>query len=420
MSSTKKKEILKYIERKIFPYKLNETSKSKLNILNDKYELEELKKAVDISFTKYIFYDKDGNINADSVNTFFSKIGGIAYNNSLPPINKQINYIKNICKNKFVYWNDTEATSILNDYIKALEKWGWSEEQILFDLENETMNESMKCSNWTQWRGFIQSWIKSIDEQISKSKLEIKENSLVSFEKRYSVLNEIGSGSFGITYICLEKRLNKKFVIKDFSCERISSLENEEFFKKFIIEIDSLFNLHHQNIVSIYDYYIDVNKHRAFYVMEYIDGGNIEEFLKRNPNECNNLFIQAINVFCYLENKKMCHRDIRINNILVSSDCQLKLIDFGFIKNIDNSISVHSATKLINYPYSVPEELNNTKPKYDCKTDIYFLGKLFEDLINNLKLEKFKYSKILNKMTSYNKKERYSTFKSILKDLSKK
>ena len=101
MSSTKKTEILKYIERKIFPYKLNETSKSKLNILNDKYELEELKKAVDISFTKYIFYDKDGNINADSVNTFFSKIGGIAYNNSLPPINKQINYIKNICKNKF-------------------------------------------------------------------------------------------------------------------------------------------------------------------------------------------------------------------------------------------------------------------------------------------------------------------------------
>lgn len=417
MSNNKKSDILKYIEKKISPYKLNEASKSKLNLLNEKYEIDELKKAVDISFTKYISYNQDGKIKRDSINNFFNKIGGIAYNNSLPPINRQINYIKNICKNKFNYWDDSKATDILNDYVQALKKWGWTEEQIISDFEGETLTKTMNSSNWSQWRNVIEGWTSSIYDQISKSKLEIKENSTISFEKNYSILNEIGSGSFGITYICFEKRLNKKFVIKDFSCERISSLENEAFFKKFIVEIDSLFNLHHQNIVSIYDYYIDTKKHRAFYIMEYVDGGNIEVFLKTNPNELNNLFIQSLNAFHYLETKKVCHRDIRIDNLLVSSDCQLKLIDFGFIKNIETTTSVHSSTKLINYPYDIPEELNNTKPKYDCKTDIYFLGKLFEDLINRLKIDKFKYSKILKKMTSYKRKDRYSSFKSILKDI---
>lgn len=420
MSKRKDLDIKNYIEKKIFPHKLSETSKSKLNILCDNYSYDELKKAVDISYSKYVKINKNGSLNISSLENFLNKIGGIAHNNSLPPVEKQLNYIKNILKNKFTYWDDSKANEILNNYLLALKKWGWSENDILSDLKGETFNKSNECSCWSQWKNLIEGWIDYIYNQIDKSKLEIKENSIISFEKSYSIVNQIGSGSFGITYICFEKRLYKKFVIKDFSCERISSLENEGFFKKFIIEIDSLFNLHHQNIVSIYDYYFDIKKRRAFYVMEYIDGGNIEEYLTSNPKECNNIFLQALNAFSYLESKKMCHRDIRINNILVSNEGQLKIIDFGFIKKIETNDSVHSATKLITYPYDFPEELNKAKPKYNCKTDIYFLGKLFEDLVKRLELKSFKYKKIIEKMICYDQKGRYSSFKSILHDIERK
>ena len=408
-----KSKSLKYLENKIFPFQLNEAYKSKFNILNDKYDDECLIKSIDIGYSKYIILDTESIPTSSSVNEFLSKLGGIAYNISLPPIDKQINYIKNVCKKKYTYWDDLKAQSIMNKYVNALRDWKWSEENILYDLENETFIKSKECRNWTQWINLIEGWTDSIYNQISNKKIEIKENSLIRFNKKYSILNQIGFGSFGITYLCHEEKLNKKFVIKEFLCERLDENENRAFFEKFKYEIDILFDLHHQNIVNIYDYYFNEEDKKAFYVMEYIDGGNIEEYLSVNPNKFNDIFNQLINIFSYLENKKICHRDIRISNIMVNKYGELKLIDFGFVKNIKNSFSINAMTQLVRYPYSIPEELNSKKPKYDNKTEIFFVGQLYKDLIERIKPNNFKYLKIVDKMTSYSKKDRFNSFKSI-------
>ncbi len=408
-----KSKSLKYLESKIFPFQLNETYKSKFNILNEKYDDEFLIKSIDIGYSKYIILDKENIPTSSSVNEFLDKLGGIAYNISLPPIDKQIRYIKNVCKNKFTYWNDLEAQSLMNNYVAALRKWKWSDDTILNDLENETFIKSQECKTWTQWTNLIQAWTESIYNQISNKKIEIKENSLITFNKKYSILNQIGFGSFGITYLCHEEKLNKNFVIKEFLCERLDESENKAFFEKFKDEINILFDLHHQNVVNIYDYYLNEEDKKAFYVMEYIDGGNIEEYLSVNPNKFNDIFNQLINIFSYLENKKICHRDIRISNIMVNKYGELKLIDFGFVKNIKNSFSINAMTKLVRYPYSIPEELNSKKPKYDNKTEIFFVGQLYKDLIERMKPNNFKYLKIVDKMTSYSKKDRFNSFKSI-------
>lgn len=408
-----KSKSLKYLESKIFPFQLNETYKSKFNILNEKYDDEFLIKSIDIGYSKYIILDKENIPTSSSVNEFLDKLWGIAYNISLPPIDKQIRYIKNVCKNKFTYWNDLEAQSLMNNYVAALRKWKWSDDTILNDLENETFIKSQECKTWTQWTNLIQAWTESIYNQISNKKIEIKENSLITFNKKYSILNQIGFGSFGITYLCHEEKLNKNFVIKEFLCERLDESENKAFFEKFKDEINILFDLHHQNVVNIYDYYLNEEDKKAFYVMEYIDGGNIEEYLSVNPNKFNDIFNQLINIFSYLENKKICHRDIRISNIMVNKYGELKLIDFGFVKNIKNSFSINAMTKLVRYPYSIPEELNSKKPKYDNKTEIFFVGQLYKDLIERIKPNNFKYLKIVDKMTSYSKKDRFDSFKSI-------
>ena len=94
---------------------------------------------------------------------------------------------------------------------------------------------------------------------------------------------------------------------------------------------------------------------------------NIFDYIKDNRKEISNIFLQILNVFKYLESKKICHRDIRINNILVTNDGNLKLIDFGFVKSINDSTSIHSATQLITYPYDWPEELRNKKQKKKSK-----------------------------------------------------
>ena len=152
--------------------------------------------------------------------------------------------------------------------------------------------------------------------------------------------------------------------------------------------------------------------------MEYINGKNIYQYLLENPNKINDIFIQLINSFEYLERNNICHRDIRINNILVTNDGVLKLIDFGFVKNIDDGSTIHSSTKLISYPYDWPEELRNKIQKYDNRTEIYFVGQLFKDILARIKIKKFKYNKILLSMCEYEYTTRISKFKKIKKELS--
>ena len=152
--------------------------------------------------------------------------------------------------------------------------------------------------------------------------------------------------------------------------------------------------------------------------MEYINGKNIYQYLLENPNKINDIFIQLINSFEYLERNNICHRDIRINNILVTNDGVLKLIDFGFVKNIDDGSTIHSSTKLISYPYDWPAELRNKIQKYDNRTEIYFVGQLFKDILARIKIKKFKYNKILLSMCEYEYTTRISKFKKIKKELS--
>lgn len=421
MIETKNKDyLINYIEEKIIPYTLSDFGKTDVSLWINKFGLEKVIEAVDISYNNYITIGFDGKPTSQSVDNFLSKIGGIAHNNSLAPIEQKLMHIKNICKSKFSYWNNDKATVILNNYIKALRKNKWTDEQILEDLNGETMDIVRDSNNWTEFRTTIEGWTNSLlnDSTNTNSKSFIINNNL-KIQKNYKIIKEIGSGSFGITYLVIDERLNKYFVVKEFACEMIKDEDNKKFFKKFINEIQFLFDLHHENIVNIYDYIIDENKNIGCYIMEFIEGKNIFDYLKDNGKEMCNIFIQTLNVFKYLENKKICHRDIRINNILVTNDGILKLIDFGFVKSINDSTSIHSATQLITYPYDWPEELRNKKQKYDNKTEIYFIGQLFLDIIDKLGIKKFKYTKIIKKMCQYEYNNRYSSFRDILSEIEK-
>lgn len=412
------KHLIKYIENKIKPHTLNETGKTKISVLLNEFSLEELIKAVDISFNNYIEFDDERNPIKSSVTKFLKKIGGIAHNNSQSPIVQKINHINNFGKAKFTYWDKSKAHEILVKYVNALSLNNWTDEEILSDLQNASMKVIKESKNWTEWYSKMEGWINDLLKQYNEPKNSIINNNYLTITKSYKVIKEIGSGSFGITYLVFDERLQKHFVIKEFSCEMINEEDNAEFFKKFINEIDCLFDLHHENIVSIYDYLIDEDKKIGCYVMEFVDGKNILEYLKDNRKRLSDIFVQAIVVFNYLENKNICHRDIRNSNILIDNNNTLKLIDFGFVKNIsNNNNSIHSSTKLINYPYDLPEELVYKKQKYDNKTEIFFVGQLFTDIIKILEIKKFKYSPILKKMCEFKYKERYKSFADILIEL---
>lgn len=150
--------------------------------------------------------------------------------------------------------------------------------------------------------------------------------------------------------------------------------------------------------------------------MEYIEGCNIDEYIKANPKAINDIFVQTISGFKYLEDNGIMHRDIRPGNILVSTDGIPKIIDFGFGKTAQETIDCTKSVSL-NWAYSTPEEFANNI--YDQKTEVYFVGKLFERLIGDNKISQlFKYSVVLESMILSNPDNRISSFKEVVRNVT--
>jgi len=274
------------------------------------------------------------------------------------------------------FWEKSSNTEALK-VIKAIKEIALYE----FDEQSQEWNKMNKL--------FI-----SIEDTLN-SNLNIDSGGTFEKNKRYKVIKELTPGGFGDTFLIEDIDLKRNFVLKKFRGEFVDVNDNKKFLSKFIEEIQMLYDLNHINIVRIYDY---GNDKTAWYIMEYIDGFNIDEYVSHNKMNITKIFLQMINVFSFLESRNICHRDIRVNNILVSKDGILKIIDFGFGKIIENAGTLKSATKMINYPFVLPNELNSKDPKYNGKTEIYFVGKLFEYLLEKHNIDTFQYKNIIDKM----------------------
>jgi serine/threonine-protein kinase len=165
--------------------------------------------------------------------------------------------------------------------------------------------------------------------------------------------------------------------------------------------------LFHKNIVRVFNYYLFPESITGYILMDYIDGTDIETYISENPEEINNIFGQAIEGFSYLESNNILHRDIRPKNILITKDNVLKIIDFGFGKRIVNNSDFEKSISL-NWLYEKPLDFENSV--YDFRTEIYFIGKLFEALIIDYDISGFRYNDLLKKMIAKSQDVRIESF----------
>lgn len=160
--------LIEYVESKISPHKLNDSGVTKVSILLKKFSIDEIFDAIDKGAKTYLKFDDVGQLTKESVNLFINKLGGIAAYQKKPLVDQKIHYIKGICRNRFSYWDDKKGLAILGSYVKALRTYGWSEEQILHDLETEVSALAKSAKNWSEWREKMDGWtcdIKNWDKE---------------------------------------------------------------------------------------------------------------------------------------------------------------------------------------------------------------------------------------------------------------
>lgn len=196
--------------------------------------------------------------------------------------------------------------------------------------------------------------------------------------ERYEVVEKIGAGGMSIVYKARDNRLQRYVAIKEL---REEFAKDEEFVAKFRKEALAAASLSHPNIVGIYDVGSDKDVH--YIVMEYIEGKTLKELIAQegpfNSKQVLELGKQIVSALKHAHSKKIIHRDIKPQNILITNDHVLKVTDFGIAKAVDSSTIVASSNAIGSVHYFSPEQakgkyVNETSDLYSCGIVLFELA----------------------------------------------
>ena len=149
----------------------------------------------------------------------------------------------------------------------------------------------------------------------------------------YNLIEIIGNGATSIVWKGFYQTIKTPIAIK------IIEKNNIEINKNQILEIFILQKINHPFISSIFDSFED--EFNIYLILEYFPNGNLLEFInlkgKLNEDIAKKYFSQLVSVLLYLhKEKKVIHRDIKLENLLLDQYFNLKLIDFGLSNYLEN------------------------------------------------------------------------------------
>ena len=225
--------------------------------------------------------------------------------------------------------------------------------------------------------------------------MQLKPNTILQ-SGRYRIIDTLGRGGFGITYLAEQVMARRKVCIKEYFPEdyyrRDSdtgalSLSSEGFAEtmnrykaKFIKEAQTIAALDHPNIIHIHDIFEENNT--AYYVMEYIEGESLSDVVKRNgvlgESEAIGYIRQVALALEYIHSRQIMHLDVKPGNVMIRQmDCSAILIDFGLSKHYDAVSGEATSTTPVGVSHGfapIEQYKRGGVSRFSPETDIYSLG----------------------------------------------
>jgi tRNA A-37 threonylcarbamoyl transferase component Bud32 len=377
-----------------------------LNINNNDQKLNNLKiKSNKLIPNKELFLDKNNyieqkNITSEKVNNEFEN--SMNSNNGNNNIIFQNSFNKNY-KNNFDSYSCNTNVNTINS-INSMK--GKEEKKIVYGetLPSENNNKLIMLEKINSEKEGTKHKLRAIstnpytlkttleenndnNNNIINSRYDNNSNINIYFSKNYSenelskyeIGHTLGKGAYAIVKVCRNKITKEKYAMKIYEKSKL----NDGSKKKCVYrEIEILKRINHINIAKLYD--VIITDKQILILQELVHGISLREYYnneirnqkgisEHKSNIFKKIFRQIFDAMNYIHKKNMAHRDIKLENILMTNNYEIKIIDFGFgMYNPQN--------KLQNFfcgtPNYMPPEIAFKKPYIGYKADLWSLGVL--------------------------------------------
>ncbi len=204
--------------------------------------------------------------------------------------------------------------------------------------------------------------------------------------KGYRFIRKLGATAYSGVYLAERESANKLVVLK---VMRQMSMRDETVgvFDRFLQEYETIAEMHHPNIVKIYD--LGVADDHAHIVMEYLDGGDLRRKIDSGvPEEDAVRYLRQIaSALSAVHGRGVLHRDLKPGNIMLRKDGSIALIDFGLAKRARLESEITDKGEIFGTPYYMSPEQGHGIG-VDERSDIYSLGVIFYEMLTGKKLYK--------------------------------
>ncbi|MGN1010824.1 MAG: protein kinase [Clostridia bacterium] len=200
-----------------------------------------------------------------------------------------------------------------------------------------------------------------------------------NFMDRYQIVAKLGSGGTAVVYKAIDTVLNREVTVKILQ-EQFTS--NQKFVMRFRKEAQAIAALSHPNIVSVYDVGCS-DEGEPYLIMEYVEGKTLKEIInKMGPLSLDRSLDYVHQILAGLNHAHsygVIHRDIKPQNIMITPEGQVKIMDFGLAMNLTDTTITYDTSVFGSVYYIAPEIAQ--KGSGDARVDIYSTGIVLYEML---------------------------------------